>query len=102
MLSYSSYFAECNCNGHTTQCHYDEEVAANRQSVDIHGNYDGGAVCENCQHNTMGINCEQCVAGFYRPYGVFPNDTYACQSEYDFKYFRYLGTFQFSVIEIKT
>ena len=73
---------ECNCNGHTRECHYDEEVAANRQSLDIHGNYDGGGVCDNCQHFTTGINCEQCVPGYYRPYGVLPNDTYACQSEY--------------------
>ena len=82
MNSKCSFLAACNCNGHSVECHYDEVVAADRQSLDIHGNYEGGGVCDNCQHNTMGINCEKCVPGYYRPYGVFPNDTYACQSEY--------------------
>ncbi|XP_059144333.1 laminin subunit alpha-like [Physella acuta] len=69
----------CECYGHADDCVYDEEVARNRSSIDIHGNYDGGGVCQNCKHNTMGINCEQCVFGYYRPYHVAKNATDACR-----------------------
>ena len=41
-------FSACECFGHTTQCMYDEDVARNKRSLDIHGNYDGGGVCQNC------------------------------------------------------
>ncbi|ESO94906.1 hypothetical protein LOTGIDRAFT_144813 [Lottia gigantea] len=69
----------CECYGHTTECIYNETVANEGKSIDIHGNYDGGGVCQNCQHNTMGINCEKCVPTFYRPYGVPRNATDACR-----------------------
>lgn len=36
-------------------------------------------MCQNCRHNTTGINCDQCQAGFYRPYGMELNDTDVCQ-----------------------
>ena len=29
-------------------------------SMDIHGNYEGGGVCEECQDHTTGINCQTC------------------------------------------
>ncbi|XP_078590850.1 uncharacterized protein LOC144870493 isoform X22 [Branchiostoma floridae x Branchiostoma japonicum] len=38
--------ARCNCNGHSNDC-------------DSQGN------CLNCQHNTMGVNCERCIPGYY-------------------------------------
>lgn len=34
------------------------------------------------QHNTYGINCDQCAAGYYRPYGVLKNDTNACRRKW--------------------
>ncbi|RUS82429.1 hypothetical protein EGW08_009817 [Elysia chlorotica] len=70
----------CNCHGHSNECLFDEEVERNHRSLDIFGQYEGGGVCQNCQDNTQGINCEQCVFGFYRPYGVPRNVTNACQS----------------------
>lgn len=34
------------------------------------------------QHNTYGINCDKCAAGYYRPYGVLKNDTNACRRKW--------------------
>ena len=48
------------------------------QSLDIHGNYEGGGVCVNCRDNTDGVNCEMCLDGTYRPLGIEPNDPQPC------------------------
>ncbi|XP_075377879.1 laminin subunit beta-3 isoform X5 [Mycteria americana] len=49
----------CNCNGHSTSCHFDAELY--RAS----GGASGG-VCDNCQHNTEGNNCERCRTNYFR------------------------------------
>ncbi|XP_035223568.1 laminin subunit alpha-like, partial [Stegodyphus dumicola] len=69
----------CNCFGHSDECIYDEEINEKRLSLDIHGHYEGGGVCQNCRHNTEGINCNKCKPTFYRPYGKLLNDTDVCQ-----------------------
>lgn len=69
----------CNCNGHSDKCHYEEAIADAGKSMDIHGNYEGGGVCDECQHNTEGINCDTCIFGFFRPEGVPANATDPCQ-----------------------
>lgn len=68
----------CNCHGHSNKCEYDEEVDQRRLSLDIHGNYEGGGVCKDCQHNTEGVNCNKCKPKFYRPYGKSWNETDVC------------------------
>ncbi|KAM6108146.1 laminin subunit beta-3 [Pterocles gutturalis] len=49
----------CNCNGHSSSCHFDPELY--RAS----GGTSGG-VCDNCQHNTEGNNCERCKMNYFR------------------------------------
>ncbi|XP_074042767.1 laminin subunit alpha [Leptinotarsa decemlineata] len=69
----------CNCFGHSNQCIYDEDIDKNHLSLDIHGKFEGGGVCQNCQHNTEGINCNKCKPNYFRPYEKHWNETDACQ-----------------------
>ncbi|NWX87818.1 LAMB3 protein, partial [Nothoprocta pentlandii] len=49
----------CNCHGHSDSCHFDPEV------YQASGGESGG-VCDNCQHNTEGKNCERCKTNYFR------------------------------------
>ncbi|KAM6459617.1 usherin [Liasis olivaceus] len=52
----------CQCFGHAISCHYN-------RTMDYFPNeyYRGsGGVCDNCQHNTSGRNCELCNDSFYQ------------------------------------
>ncbi|KAM6217502.1 laminin subunit alpha-1 [Rhynchocyon petersi] len=69
---------ECNCHNKAKDCYYDENVAHQRRSMNIAGQFQGGGVCINCEQNTMGINCETCVDGYYRPNRVSPYDDHPC------------------------
>ncbi|XP_022829188.1 laminin subunit beta-1 [Spodoptera litura] len=49
----------CTCNNHATTCHFDPAVYNKTGKI-------SGGVCDNCQHNTMGVNCERCKPKFYK------------------------------------
>ncbi|CAI9728190.1 laminin subunit alpha-like [Octopus vulgaris] len=69
----------CNCHNHSSRCIYDAEVDRKRLSLDIHGRYSGGGVCQDCQHFTEGINCEKCRRGHYRDSRVSITSKHACK-----------------------
>uniref|UniRef100_A0A1B6DHB4 Laminin subunit beta-2 n=1 Tax=Clastoptera arizonana TaxID=38151 RepID=A0A1B6DHB4_9HEMI len=49
----------CNCNNHATSCHFDPDVYEKTGRI-------SGGVCDGCQHNTVGRNCELCKPFYYR------------------------------------
>lgn len=75
-------FAACNCFGHSDECIYDPNIDEKHLSLDIHGNYEGGGICQNCKHNTEGINCNRCKPKFYRPWDKPLNATDVCQRKF--------------------
>lgn len=62
----------CNCNNHTDTCHFD-------QAVYEHSGRVSGGVCDNCQHNTQGQHCEECIPFFYRDPNEQINSPYVCR-----------------------
>ncbi|XP_033010826.1 laminin subunit alpha-1 [Lacerta agilis] len=70
----------CNCHNKAEDCYYDQSVADQKRSLNIHGQFKGGGVCINCTQHTTGINCDMCTDGYYRPHKVSPFDDNPCFS----------------------
>ncbi|XP_053566671.1 laminin subunit alpha-2 isoform X2 [Bombina bombina] len=69
----------CNCHFKSEECYYDQQVAKEKLSLNMNGEYIGGGVCINCSSNTAGINCETCIDRLYRPKGVSPTHPNPCR-----------------------
>ncbi|XP_038582234.1 laminin subunit alpha-2 isoform X4 [Micropterus salmoides] len=69
---------KCNCHGKAEECYFNQTIADLSLSLDIHGQHRGGGVCIGCRDNTAGVNCQTCVAGFYRPVGVSAEEENPC------------------------
>ncbi|KPM03150.1 laminin subunit beta-1-like protein [Sarcoptes scabiei] len=63
---------KCECNNHASRCHFDMAVYQASNNV-------SGGVCDDCQHNTMGVHCELCRPSFYRDPNRRLDDPYVCQ-----------------------
>ncbi|NWU36057.1 LAMB3 protein, partial [Hylia prasina] len=61
----------CDCNGHSSSCHFEPEL------FQASGGASGG-VCDNCQHNTQGNNCERCKPNYFRNPGRELSHPEAC------------------------
>ena len=74
-IVYLNFRLECKCHGHTEKCHFDPAV------YNSTGHTSGG-VCDDCQHNTAGRQCEQCKPLYYRdPYRDI-TDPKVCKRKY--------------------
>ena len=77
-----NFVTACNCHQHSSECRYDPAIDLAKRSLDLNNEYEGGGVCINCQHNTAGINCEQCKQGYYNPTGVPKTSPNACRRKF--------------------
>ncbi|XP_071081967.1 laminin subunit beta-1-like [Haliotis cracherodii] len=63
---------KCNCNNHAAKCHFDPAV------FEATGEVSGG-ICDNCQHNTQGRNCQECKPFFFQDPNRDIRDPEICQ-----------------------
>lgn len=63
---------KCECHNHATSCHFDEAVYEQTGRI-------SGGVCEGCEHNTMGRNCEECKPFYYHDPQYDISHPEACQ-----------------------
>ncbi|KAI4537068.1 hypothetical protein MG293_013271, partial [Ovis ammon polii] len=65
----------CECNSHSRSCHYNISV----DPFPLEHYRGGGGVCDDCEHNTAGKNCEQCKDYFFRQVGADPSAIDVCR-----------------------
>ncbi|XP_040262985.1 laminin subunit beta-2 isoform X2 [Bufo bufo] len=64
---------KCNCNNHCRKCHFDMAVYLSTRNT-------SGGVCDDCQHNTMGRNCELCKPFYYKDPSRDIRDSNVCKA----------------------
>ncbi|XP_072276732.1 laminin subunit beta-2 isoform X2 [Pyxicephalus adspersus] len=64
---------KCNCNNHSRLCHFDMAVYLSTRNT-------SGGVCDDCQHNTMGRNCELCKPFYYKDPTKDIRDSNVCKA----------------------
>ena len=69
------FFQECNCNDHASSCYFNPSV------FEATGQLSGG-VCENCEHNTEGRQCDSCKLGFFQDPELQLNHPDICKRTY--------------------
>ncbi|XP_052775570.1 laminin subunit alpha-2-like [Mya arenaria] len=79
VITYDVNCEECNCHGHANSCVYNETVDALGLSLNMQGEKKGGGVCIDCNDFTTGVNCERCMPGYFRPWGVPHNSPRPCR-----------------------
>lgn len=72
------YVTGCECYNHATSCHFDAGVWE-LTGRDSNGTEWSGGVCDDCQHNTMGRQCQECRPFFYQDPNRDPRDPEVCQ-----------------------
>lgn len=66
---------KCQCHNHARTCHFDAELYAST-------NQTTGGVCDDCQHNTLGVNCEKCKEDYWRDPEKPVDDINTCKRMY--------------------
>ncbi|NWU72049.1 LAMB2 protein, partial [Pterocles burchelli] len=63
----------CDCNEHSQRCHFDMAVFLATGNA-------SGAVCDGCQHNTMGRRCHLCKPFYYKDPSKDLRDPAVCRA----------------------
>ncbi|KAL4226155.1 Laminin subunit beta-1 [Mactra antiquata] len=56
---------KCQCYNHADSCHFDPAVYEFTKTQ-TNGKNPSGGVCDDCKHNTMGRQCQDCLPFFYQ------------------------------------
>uniref|UniRef100_A0A6A7G3W6 Laminin subunit beta-1-like isoform X5 n=4 Tax=Hirondellea gigas TaxID=1518452 RepID=A0A6A7G3W6_9CRUS len=73
VVTESNACKKCNCNNHSTRCYFDPKVYEETGRI-------SGGVCQECEHNTQGRNCQECIPYYYQEPERDLRDPAICQA----------------------